>query len=42
MHRGSLEVGDMLSDVTAVPMEMTLLGVQGKVGEQQTTHQHDC
>ncbi|BDA50637.1 probable Sn1-specific diacylglycerol lipase alpha at N-terminal half [Coccomyxa sp. Obi] len=31
--RGSLEIGDMLSDVTAAPMEMTLLGVQGKVHE---------
>ena len=29
--RGSLEIGDMLSDVSAAPMEMTLLGVQGKV-----------
>ena len=29
--RGSLEIGDMLSDVAAAPMEMTLLGIQGKV-----------
>lgn len=36
MHRGSLEVGDMLSDVSAAPMEMTLLGVQGKVCRQHT------
>lgn len=36
MHRGSLEVGDMLSDVSAVPMEMTLLGVQGKVSKHHT------
>ena len=28
--RGSLEIGDMLSDVSASPMEITLLGVQGK------------
>lgn len=29
--QGSLEIGDMLSDVAAAPMEMTLLGIQGKV-----------
>ena len=29
--RGSLEIGDMLSDIAAAPMEMTLLGIQGKV-----------
>lgn len=31
MCRGSLEIGDMLLDVSAAPMEMTLLGTQGKV-----------
>ena len=31
MRRGSLEIGDMLLDVSAAPMEMTLLGTQGKV-----------
>lgn len=31
LARGSLELGDMLSDVSAAPMEMTLLGVPGKV-----------
>ncbi len=34
--RGSLELGDILSDVSAAPMEMTLLGVQGKVWCQYT------
>ncbi|KAL0037996.1 hypothetical protein WJX79_008937 [Trebouxia sp. C0005] len=31
--RGSLEVGDVLSDLSANPMELSLLGVQGKVHE---------
>ena len=35
--RGSLEIGDMLSDVSASPMEITLLGVQGKVLSQPCT-----
>ena len=29
VHRGSLEVGDVLSDLSANPMELSLLGVQG-------------
>jgi len=29
--RGSLEVGDVLSDLSANPMELSLLGVQGKL-----------
>ena len=28
--RGSLEVGDVLSDLSANPMELSLLGVQGQ------------
>lgn len=31
--RGSLEVGDVLSDLSAQPMEITMLGVEGKVHE---------
>ncbi len=30
VHRGSLEVGDVLSDLSANPMELSLLGVQGQ------------
>jgi len=31
--RGSLEIGDMLGNLTAAPMETTLLGRQGRVHE---------
>lgn len=45
LHRGSLEVGDVLSDLSANPMELSLLGVQGeclavahsKAGQRQHT-----
>ena len=30
MRRGSLEVGDVLSDLSAQPMEITMLGVEGR------------
>ncbi len=51
MHRGSLEVGDVLSDLSANPMELSLLGVQGqcltvahsKAGQvQHTSAQSAC
>jgi len=32
-RRGSLEIGDMLGNLTAAPMETTLLGRQGRVHE---------
>lgn len=31
MHRGSLEMGDMLSNLSADPMEEPLFGMDGKV-----------